>query len=68
MENSLGNQGLKSSVNKGTGYRLDGRGLIPDRDKKISPLRIVHIVSWDHPVSYTMDTVGSHQGGEAPGA
>jgi hypothetical protein len=55
------------SVGTGTGYGLDGRGLIPGREKRFFLLHSVQNGSGAQSASYPMDTGCSFPGGEPTG-
>jgi hypothetical protein len=59
------NMGRDSSVGTAMGYGLDGRGSIPGRGKRFSPLHSVQTGSGPHPTSSTMGTRGSFPGNKA---
>jgi hypothetical protein len=57
-----------SSVGIGTGYGLDGLGLIPGRHRDFALLHNVQAGSVSHSASYPIDTTCFFPGSKAPGA
>jgi hypothetical protein len=57
-----------SSVGIATCYRLDGRGSVPGRSKRLSLLHRVQTGSGAHPTSYPMGTKGIFSGDKDVGA
>jgi hypothetical protein len=56
-----------SSVGIATGYRLDGQGYIPGREKKSFSTPQHPDWFWAHPASYPVGTGVSFPGGKAAG-